>query len=98
MVHETIFYVNHKPRKRRIEDLGSGMTLKRMKGIPKDTPVWVKYVEDEGRKPYMMVRPRDQPIETSMNTRVDGRWLYLVSLDIEGWEFLNNKLKAKRRK
>jgi hypothetical protein len=96
MTHETIFYVNHKPRKRIIEDLGSGFIDRKVGSIPKDSSVWIKYVEDEGRQPYFILIPKGR--ETHMGVKDRRGFAFINELNMEGWEFLNERIKAKRKR
>lgn len=93
MVKEDIFYVNHKKRKRLIYDLGSGFVDRKVGSIPKDSVVWIKYVEDEGRQPYFMLIPRNG----HMGVKDRRGFAYINDLHMEGWEYLNKIIIAKRK-
>jgi len=89
---ESIFYVNHKQKKRLIEDLGSGYVDRKVGAIPAHTFVWIKYFEDEGRQPYFLLHTRDQSIAVK-----DRRgYAFINSLNMESNEYLNNRIKLKR--
>ena len=86
------FYVNHKKKKRLIENLGSGFVDRKVGHIPPHSFVWISYVEDEGRKPYFTLRTRDGGMAVK-----DSRGIaYINGLDMESNEYLNRKLIAKR--
>lgn len=87
---EFSFYKNHKLVKVIYEDLGTALTLKKFKNVPKHTRVYARYNIIKGREPFIT-------IQVSYGTawsKVDGRWLNLIDKNMEGWEFLNRKAKG----
>ena len=92
MSSEDICYVNHKPRKRIVTDLGLGLTQKKIKHIPKNTSVYIQRFDVERRKPIYVIRQRDG---NKMPVKADLRYIYLFDLDMEGYEYLNKNIKCK---
>jgi hypothetical protein len=87
---EYSFYKNHKLVKVTYENLGTALTLKKFKDIPKHTRVEARYNIIKGRKPFIT-------IQVGYGTgwsRVDGRWLNLIDKNMDGWEFLSRKTKG----
>jgi hypothetical protein len=87
---EFSFYKNHKLVKVTYEDLGTALTLKDFRFVPKHTRVRARYNIIKGREPFITI----QESYGTMWSKVDGRWLDLIDKDMEGWEFLNRKAKG----
>jgi hypothetical protein len=91
-MEETTFYVNHKPKKRLIENLGLGFLDRKVGSIPAHTSVWIQYFEDEGRKPYFVLTPRNG----GSHVKDSRGYAYINDMNMESNEYLNNRMKLKR--
>lgn len=91
-MEETVFYVNHKQKKRLVENLGLGVVDRKVGGIPAHTVVWIQYFEDEGRQPYFVLSPRNGGLHVK-----DRRGIaYINNMNMESNEYLNNRIKLKK--
>lgn len=91
---EDIFYVNHKKKKRLIENLGSGYVDRKVGTIPAYSKVWIKYFEDEGRQPYFLLA--EQGEDRNLNVKDRRGIAYINELNMTCNEYLNNRIKLKR--
>ena len=92
-MEETYFYVNHKKKKRLVEDLGLGFVDRKVGRIPAHTAVWIKYFEDDGRQPYFVLTPRG---ELTGGVKDKRGIAFINGMNMESNEYLNNKMKLKR--